>query len=151
MKHKRNPILQLIHVQNPISQNSQLHPNPDPQIPLFLSSAVYWFNSWVPLLNSASTKCNTDIRGLGPWGGFWRVGVTVVSRWWFQPTHCETSARPSKCVVLFPQGYRAENRKPLKPLPVGGWTNPLEKIWVKMGSSSPIFGVNIKNVWVATT
>ena len=29
---------------------------------------------------------------------------------------------------------------------VGGWTNPFKKIWVKMGSSSPIFGVNIKNL-----
>ena len=27
---------------------------------------------------------------------------------------------------------------------VGGWTNPFEKIWVKMGSSSPSFGMKIK-------
>ena len=34
----------------------------------------------------------------------------------------------------------------------GWWLNqPLWKIWVKMGSSSPIFGVKIKNLWVATT
>ena len=30
---------------------------------------------------------------------------------------------------------------------VGGWTNPSWKIFVKLGSSSPIFGVNIKNIW----
>ena len=35
---------------------------------------------------------------------------------------------------------------------VGGWIfQPIWKIWVKMGSSSPIFGVNIQNLWVATT
>ena len=33
---------------------------------------------------------------------------------------------------------------------VGGF-NPFEKIIVKMGSSSPSFGVKIKNIWVATT
>ena len=27
---------------------------------------------------------------------------------------------------------------------VGGWTNPTWKIWVKMGSSSPMFGMKIK-------
>ena len=34
---------------------------------------------------------------------------------------------------------------------VGGWTNPLWKIWVKSSESSPIFGVKITNVWAATT
>ena len=29
---------------------------------------------------------------------------------------------------------------------VGGWTNPFEKYSSKMGSSSPIFGVKIKNL-----
>ena len=29
---------------------------------------------------------------------------------------------------------------------VGGWTNPSEKILVKMGSSSPTFGVEVKNI-----
>ena len=29
---------------------------------------------------------------------------------------------------------------------VGGWTNPSLKIWVKLGSSSPIFGVKRKNM-----
>ena len=33
----------------------------------------------------------------------------------------------------------------------GWWFQPIWKIWVKLGSSSPIFGVNIKNIWVATT
>ena len=36
--------------------------------------------------------------------------------------------------------------KGLTCLLVGGF-NPFAKIWVKMGSSSPIFGVKIKNVW----
>ena len=30
---------------------------------------------------------------------------------------------------------------------VGGFNQPIWKIWVKMGSSSPIFGVKIKNIW----
>ena len=30
---------------------------------------------------------------------------------------------------------------------VGGWTNPFGKIWVKVDSSSPIFGVKIKHSW----
>ena len=35
---------------------------------------------------------------------------------------------------------------------VGGWTTQLKNMLVKMGSSSPIFGVKIpKNIWVATT
>ena len=35
---------------------------------------------------------------------------------------------------------------------VGGWTNPFEKICESQnGSSSPGFGVKIKNLWVATT
>ena len=35
---------------------------------------------------------------------------------------------------------------------VGGWTNPFEKnMLVKTGIISPKFGVNIKNMWVATT
>ena len=33
----------------------------------------------------------------------------------------------------------------------GGWTNPFENMLVKLGSSSPIFGLKIKNIWVATT
>ena len=33
-----------------------------------------------------------------------------------------------------------------KPHLVGGWTNPIWKIWVKMGIF-PRFGVNIKNSW----
>ena len=35
---------------------------------------------------------------------------------------------------------------------LGGWTNPFEKYERQNGwKSSPIFGVNIKNIWVATT
>ena len=34
---------------------------------------------------------------------------------------------------------------------VGGWTNPSENMLVNMGSSSPIFGVNIKNIFETTT
>ena len=38
------------------------------------------------------------------------------------------------------------------PTSTSWWLNqPIWKIWVKIGSSSPIFGVNIKNIWVATT
>jgi len=36
--------------------------------------------------------------------------------------------------------------------PCVAWTNPFENnMNVKLGSSSPIFGLNIKNMWVATT
>ena len=31
------------------------------------------------------------------------------------------------------------------------WFQPISKIWVKMGSSSPILGMKIKDIWVATT
>ena len=41
-------------------------------------------------------------------------------------------------------------KKIMKSWLVGGF-NPWEKICVKMGSSSPRFGVKIKNLWVATT
>ena len=34
---------------------------------------------------------------------------------------------------------------------VGGWTNPSEKYFFKMGSSSPLFGVKIKNIGKTTT
>ena len=42
---------------------------------------------------------------------------------------------------------------PYNKWPTSWWLNqPLWKIWVKMGSSSPIFGVKIsKNIWAATT
>ena len=39
----------------------------------------------------------------------------------------------------------------LQLLVVGGWTTHLKNMLVKMGSSSPRFGVNMKNIWVATT
>ncbi len=38
-----------------------------------------------------------------------------------------------------------------KPSPLSGGFNPLEKYSSKMGSSSPFFGVKMKNIWVATT
>ena len=42
-------------------------------------------------------------------------------------------------------------RKNAPGLLVGGWTNPSEKYARQIGKSSLIFGVKIKDIWVATT
>ena len=64
----------------------------------------------------------------------------------FEKNPVEKTRIKSKGPALFPSMFSLSKRRYL----VGGF-NPIWKIWVKLGSSSPIFGVKLKQNWVATT
>ena len=53
--------------------------------------------------------------------------------------------------MMIPPSWPANVYRTSRARRVGGWTTHLKNMIVKMGSSSPIFGVKIKNIWVATT
>ena len=62
-------------------------------------------------------------------------GQKVAGTWRF----LKLSAQLRGCLTSFP--------RQVKTMLVGGWTNPSEKYARQIGSSSPIFGVKIKDSW----